>query len=312
VELCADCIHHWSNRAKLKRLLDHARILFKQSQARIGTRELNRLLRQVIALHTPLGRHEVLQGLLRFPNRRCNPTIVIKCNDSIGLKTPQLSTLLVDYLRDGLEFAEIPIRLILQDRTEDDTDHPTPIESTADPRLTRPPIRTGINFGRVNRAVILTTACRSTRSVGGFVLVMSMTSPMPRKCSHSQIWWGVRTVMPVLLWGGGGIGGWFGRQWREAFESWVMGKCGHVSGWCPALSHCCTVAWLFAGGAWAQPRRPLEPEQILSPYDWLDNRDYAWFAANIPLLDKPDSELNQTYYYRLGVDHQTCGLWLAR
>ncbi|HMP80723.1 MAG TPA: hypothetical protein PKD54_14810, partial [Pirellulaceae bacterium] len=59
-----------------------------------------------------------------------------------------------------------------------------------------------------------------------------------------------------------------------------------------------TVAWLFAGGAWAQPRRPLEAEQILSPYDWLDNRDYAWFAANIPLLDTPDSELNQTYYYR--------------
>ncbi|HMP79875.1 MAG TPA: ribosome biogenesis GTPase Der, partial [Pirellulaceae bacterium] len=105
----------------LKRLLDHARMLFKQSQARIGTGELNRLLRQVIALHTPPS-----VGTRSFKAFYASqigvqpPTIVIKCNDASAL-TPSYRRYLLTTLRDGLEFAEIPIRLILQDRTEDDT-----------------------------------------------------------------------------------------------------------------------------------------------------------------------------------------------
>ncbi len=53
----------------------------------------------------------------------------------------------------------------------------------------------------------------------------------------------------------------------------------------------------------------LTPEEVLGSYDWLDNRDWDWYAQNIPLFDSPDEELNATYYYRWEVltKHLTYG-----
>ncbi len=60
--------------------------------------------------------------------------------------------------------------------------------------------------------------------------------------------------------------------------------------------------WIFLVGFLAAPSavqaQRLDARQILSQYAWLDNRDYLWYASSIPLLDTPDDELNQTYYYR--------------
>lgn len=53
----------------------------------------------------------------------------------------------------------------------------------------------------------------------------------------------------------------------------------------------------------------LDPEAQLARFDWWDNRDDDWFAANIPFFESPDPELDATYYYRweLVTKHLTYG-----
>src|SRR5215472_7065002 len=42
----------------------------------------------------------------------------------------------------------------------------------------------------------------------------------------------------------------------------------------------------------------LDAEKILARQTFWDNRDFAWYAANIPLFESPDPDLDTTYYYR--------------
>lgn len=44
-------------------------------------------------------------------------------------------------------------------------------------------------------------------------------------------------------------------------------------------------------------------------YSWFDNRDWAWYAARIPIFDSPDTAIDATYYYRweLVTKHLTYG-----
>ena len=53
----------------------------------------------------------------------------------------------------------------------------------------------------------------------------------------------------------------------------------------------------------------LDHRKLLEAQDFWDNRDFAWFQANIPFLDTPDAGLNTTYYYRweLVTKHLTYG-----
>ena len=53
----------------------------------------------------------------------------------------------------------------------------------------------------------------------------------------------------------------------------------------------------------------LDKRAMLSRYEWLDNRDYDWFAARIPFFDSPDTAIDATYYYRweLVTKHLTYG-----
>src|SRR5690348_6896358 len=53
----------------------------------------------------------------------------------------------------------------------------------------------------------------------------------------------------------------------------------------------------------------LDKRALLARYDWLDNRDYDWFAERIPFFESPEPELDATYYYRweLLTKHLTYG-----
>ncbi|HEX9885844.1 MAG TPA: glycosyl hydrolase family 65 protein [Longimicrobiales bacterium] len=53
----------------------------------------------------------------------------------------------------------------------------------------------------------------------------------------------------------------------------------------------------------------LDPDVILSRFEWWDNRDRDWYRANIPLFESPDDTLDATYYYRWEVltKHLTYG-----
>ena len=53
----------------------------------------------------------------------------------------------------------------------------------------------------------------------------------------------------------------------------------------------------------------LDKHAALARYEWLDNRDYDWFAARIPFFESPDTAIDATYYYRweLVTKHLTYG-----
>jgi len=42
----------------------------------------------------------------------------------------------------------------------------------------------------------------------------------------------------------------------------------------------------------------LDKQAQLERFDWWDNRDWDWYAKNIPFLETPDAEIDATYYYR--------------
>ncbi|MCH2369727.1 MAG: hypothetical protein MK324_04250 [Pirellulales bacterium] len=100
----------------MKALLNHAQMLYKQTQMRVGTGELNRLVRDAMRRHAPPV----------FKNRRpkvyyCSqvgtqpPTIVMKVNNPKAF-APDYRRYLLGVFRDQLDFGEVPIKLYLQKR----------------------------------------------------------------------------------------------------------------------------------------------------------------------------------------------------
>ena len=57
------------------------------------------------------------------------------------------------------------------------------------------------------------------------------------------------------------------------------------------------------------PRQLLDARKLLQQESFWDNRDWAWYSANIPLFECPDRELQTTWYYRweLVTRHLTYG-----
>jgi hypothetical protein len=53
----------------------------------------------------------------------------------------------------------------------------------------------------------------------------------------------------------------------------------------------------------------LDRQAQLERFDFWDNQDWDWYAANIPFFESPDAELDATYYYRweLVTKHLTYG-----
>ena len=104
----------------VKALLNHGQMLFKQSQLRIPTGQLNRLLRDAIRRTPPP----------LFRNRRPKvyygtqvgvqpPTLVLFCNEPRAISRPYQRYLL-GAVRDQLGFDEVPIKLYLRKRQQSD------------------------------------------------------------------------------------------------------------------------------------------------------------------------------------------------
>lgn len=102
----------------VKKLLNHAQMLFKQSRARVSTPELNRLIRRALEIQPPptIGTRR-LKIYYATQIGEQPPTIVVKCNDPECV-TPTYRRYLLNTLRDGLEFGEVPIRLFLEGKGE--------------------------------------------------------------------------------------------------------------------------------------------------------------------------------------------------
>src|SRR6476661_8675706 len=46
------------------------------------------------------------------------------------------------------------------------------------------------------------------------------------------------------------------------------------------------------------PAQILDKQKLLDRQTFWDNRDWDWYAANIPFFESPDADVDTTYYYR--------------
>jgi GTP-binding protein len=104
----------------LKTLLNHAQMLFRQSRSRVGTGELNRLVKRAVEHHAPPLFHQ-RRAKIYYATQVATepPTIVLMCNIPKAFP-PSYRRYLLSIFRDHLEFAEVPIRLHFHRRGDDD------------------------------------------------------------------------------------------------------------------------------------------------------------------------------------------------
>jgi GTPase len=104
----------------VKTLLNHAQMLFKQANSRIGTPALNRILKAALENQEPpmiqMKRPKIYYASQIAVNP---PTLLSICNVPAGFTGPYKRYLLT-FLRDHLPFGEIPIKFYLQARKRDD------------------------------------------------------------------------------------------------------------------------------------------------------------------------------------------------
>lgn len=105
----------------VKKMLNHCQMLHKQSLERVGTSELNKLIKMAVSHHPPpiaKSRRPKIYYATQISVQP--PTIVMKCNDPKSF--PQTyRRYLLSVLRDNLSFGEVPIRLVLEPRSTSDS-----------------------------------------------------------------------------------------------------------------------------------------------------------------------------------------------
>ncbi|MEZ6091725.1 MAG: ribosome biogenesis GTPase Der [Pirellulaceae bacterium] len=109
----------------LKALLNHAQMLFKQSQQRVTTGRLNRIVKAAIDHQEPplyQNRRPKIYYATQVATQP--PTIVLMCNEPRGF-APNYRRFLISVLRDNLPFAEVPIKMYLQKREQRDPNAPS-------------------------------------------------------------------------------------------------------------------------------------------------------------------------------------------
>jgi GTP-binding protein len=106
----------------IKKLINHAQMLYKQSLQRIGTGELNRIVRAAVALHPPpLFQHHEPKIYYATQTAVQPPTLVLMCNNPKAF-SPSYRRYLLGALRDQVPFAEVPIRVHFDKRAHEDED----------------------------------------------------------------------------------------------------------------------------------------------------------------------------------------------
>jgi len=105
----------------IKTMLNHAQMLFNQSRQRISTAQLNKLVSEALENNPPpLFHFRKVKIYYASQVDVAPPTIVLFCNMPDAFSAPY-QRYLVNYLRDGLPFAEVPIRLLFRKRESSDT-----------------------------------------------------------------------------------------------------------------------------------------------------------------------------------------------
>jgi GTP-binding protein len=103
----------------VKALLNHATMLFKQSTARVGTAELNRVLRAAIERNEP-PLYQNRRPKIFYASHVASqpPTIVLFCSEPNAIGKDYQRYLLTAF-RDALPFSEVPIKLYFRSTHEE-------------------------------------------------------------------------------------------------------------------------------------------------------------------------------------------------
>jgi GTP-binding protein len=104
----------------VKALLNHSQMLFKQARVRVTTGDLNRVIRAAIDYNPPPMVHHHRPKIFYATQVGIQPpTIVLFCNQPDWFGDPYRRFLL-GWLRDHLDFGEVPIKLYLRKRSKTD------------------------------------------------------------------------------------------------------------------------------------------------------------------------------------------------
>ena len=105
----------------VKALLNHGQMLFKQARSRIATASLNKLVHAALE-HNPPPLSQNRRPKIYYATQVAGqpPTIVLFCNDPKALSA-QYQRYLLGVFRERLDFGEVPIKLYLRKRLQNDT-----------------------------------------------------------------------------------------------------------------------------------------------------------------------------------------------
>lgn len=103
----------------MKALLNHAQMLFKQSQTRVPTARINKLLQAALTQQQPplyMNRRPKIYFGSQIATTP--PTLILMCNIPLGFP-PSYRRYLTNVFREHLPFGEVPIKMYFQERESD-------------------------------------------------------------------------------------------------------------------------------------------------------------------------------------------------
>jgi len=104
----------------VKTLLNHAQMLFKQANEKVGTPALNKMVKAAVEMQEPAMVQQKRPKIYYATQiATAPPTLLAICNFPAGFTGPYQRYLL-GFLRDHLPFGEVPIKFYLQSRKRDD------------------------------------------------------------------------------------------------------------------------------------------------------------------------------------------------
>ena len=113
----------------VRKLVNLAQNLFKQTRVRVSTGKLNRLVRQALLENQPPLRKNRRAKVYYVTQVSTEPpTIVLKCNDP-AVFDDAWKRYLLTVLHESLPYAEVPIRLYFRQREKPDESTPSLEES---------------------------------------------------------------------------------------------------------------------------------------------------------------------------------------
>jgi GTP-binding protein len=116
----------------VKALLNLAQSMFKQSQRRVGTGTLNRVLREAVDAHPPSSREGRLPRIYYATQVGIAPPTVVLFVNHTSLFDATYQRYLLNVFREKLPYHDIPIKLYLRARTQADPSAPEVEDPTAD------------------------------------------------------------------------------------------------------------------------------------------------------------------------------------